>query len=277
MKGILNILILFILAQLLGLFTGYILLGDYAENPYVSIFYMDSGFENSIYDIFLLLFFILIGTALMILFLKYYKGNLLLVLLEFFLISVPSSIIFYSFLRIFLPYFESMAIGIFLGIFLAVLKFKFNFLKNICAVFASAGIGAVFGISFSPFFVLIFLAILSVYDYLSVYKTKHMVFLAKEIIQKDIALTISSSEIVEGKPKRSDLGTGDILAPVMLSVSFLQTNTYASFFAIIGATISVFLIFYFLENKKIVIPALPPIFIGMVLFLLIGYLSGLIF
>ncbi|MFA5049667.1 MAG: presenilin family intramembrane aspartyl protease [Candidatus Micrarchaeia archaeon] len=276
MNSILKILILFIFAQILGLFTGYILFDDYTRNPYVSGFYIESGFENSFFDIFLLFIFILIGTALMIIFLKHYRGEVFFILFEFFLISVPSSIIFYSFSRLFSPYLESMAIGIFFGILLAGLRFKFNFLKNICAVFASAGIGAVFGISFSPLFVLLFLIVLAIYDYISVFKTKHMVFLAKEIINRNIALTVSSEEIIGGKPKRSDLGTGDIIAPIMLSVSLLPVNIYASVFVVAGAFVSVFLMFYLLRDKKIVIPALPIILAGMMIFLFLGYIFGII-
>ena len=278
MRNILFIVLLFIAAQFLGMFVGSVLSADYTENPYIQDFYFTPQGETESFVVLLGLFvLILIGTAFLLLIIKYYKGKLLFLLLEFFLISIPSSIVFYSFARLQLPYSESMILGIFLGISLAAIKIFFNLLRNASAVFASAAVGALFGLSFSPFFVLIFIVLLALYDYIAVFKTKHMVTLAKEILKKDIALTISSKvKIPKVGIKRIDLGTGDIIAPIMLEVSFLQFNPNASLLVLLGSSLAVFLIFYLSRKRKVILPALPPIVAGILIMLLFGYLAGVV-
>ncbi|MDD5023125.1 MAG: presenilin family intramembrane aspartyl protease [Candidatus ainarchaeum sp.] len=279
MRILLPLLIFFVVAQLLGIFTASIIYADYEDNPYVQGLYLKpEGESESFFTIIFLFAIILLSTAFLLFLIKYYKGNFLFLILEFFMISVPSSIIFYSFSRIIFPYLESILIGILLGCILAILKHKYSFFKNPSAILASAAVGAIFGISFSPFFIIIFLIILAIYDYIAVFKTKHMVSLAGEIMKRDMALTISSKvTIPKIGEKRIDLGTGDILAPIMLEVSFLSINPTASIFIFFGSTISVFLIFYLLRKSKMIIPALPPIVAGILLSLFIGYITGFIY
>ena len=219
----------------------------------------------------------LIGTALFLLIIKLYRGLFLFTLVEFFLISVTSSMFFYVISRNFFGYSESMEIGIILGIILAVFKIKFPSLKNLCAVLSAGVVGALFGISFSPLFVILFLVALAIYDYIAVFKTKHMVTMAKFLMKKEMPLTISVKEKVKGKPEqRMDLGTGDLLAPVMLEVSLLQINPLASLIAFLGAIGAIFCMIFCLRKKKMILPALPPIVGGMLLLLGIGYLIGII-
>lgn len=278
MRLILPILILFLTAQLLGIFVGSVLLQDQIQNPYVQDLYiMPQGSGESFLNIIIIFGMILLGTGALLLVIKYYKGWILFFLLEVFLIAVPSSIVFYSFSRFQFPYLESMGLGILLGIALALLKFKFEVLKNISAVFASAAVGAIFGISFSPLFILLFLILLAVYDYIAVFRTKHMVTLAKEVLKRNMALTISAKvEIPKVGIKRIDLGTGDILAPVMLEVSFLSFNPNASLLVLAGSTIAVFLLFYLSRKRKVILPALPPIIAGILVALLLGALFGIV-
>lgn len=278
MRVIIPLLILFIAAQFLGIFVGAILSQDYDQNPYVQeLYFQPQGADQSFLSVIFLFLLIIVGTVILLYIIKYYKGKLLFLIIEFFLIAVPSSIVFYSFLRMQFLYFESMVVAIILGSALALLKWKFSYLKNVAAVFASAAVGALFGLSFSPFLVLVFLVILAIYDYIAVFKTKHMVTLAKEVLKRDMALTISSkAKIPKIGMKRIDLGTGDILAPIMLEVSFLPTNPSASILILIGSAISVFLIFYLLRTRKMILPALPPIILGMIISLIIGVVLGII-
>jgi len=273
-----HLIAFFILAQLIGIYTGSILFHDYDTNPYVQEFYLKQKTTDESY-VHLLLFLsaMLIGTVFFLLLIKIYRGLLLFILVEFFLISVTSSIFFYAISRNFLGYLESMELGIFLGIILAILKIKFPHLKNFVAVISAGVVGALFGVSFSPIFVVLFLVALAIYDYIAVFKTKHMVTLAKFLMKKEMPLTISVKEKVKGKPEqRMDLGTGDILAPAMLEVSFLQINPIASFIAFLGAVTAILCMIYCLRKKKMIFPALPPIVAGMLLFLGIGYLVGLV-
>ena len=195
--------------------------------------------------------------------------------LEFVMIATSSSIVFYAFLRLALGYGDSTMMGIILGLAFAAAKGLRPSLKNAAAILATAGVGVVFGISLGLFPVVLFLILLSIYDYLSVFTTKHMVEMANFVVQKDLAFTVTA----RGPPpapgereQRVDLGTGDMVAPIMLEVSAMTFNPVATVFAFAGAVISLWLFLFYVWKKKMVLPALPPIVLGMLTALLIGFL-----
>jgi len=151
---------------------------------------------------------------------------------------------------------------------------------DLALIFAIAGIGAGLGLSFTPEMVILLLLIFSIYDFIAVYKTKHMIKMAKEMIthgailgivvpQKISDLKAHLKEVKAGG-KFLILGAGDIVFPLILAVSLIPQGILASlivaFFALVGFFIG-FLIFL---SKKIhtPMPALPPI----ALFSIIGYL-----
>ena len=125
---------------------------------------------------------------------------------------------------------------------------------------------------------MLFLILLSIYDFLSVFATKHMVEMAEFIVKKDMAFTVTARAPPEkpgGKEQRIDLGTGDMIAPIMLEVSALSISPVASACVFIGAVVSMGIFLTFVFRKKMVLPALPPIVLGMIVGLLAGYLLGL--
>jgi len=270
-----KILLFFLVAQALGLYAGVVVLTDLLKNPYVSPFLISTDKANP-ENAFLLFVFVLLGAAIMALLIKkFFTHELIFAVLEYFLIAVSSSIVFYSFLRVLFGYEISMAIGILLALALAMAKFFFAPLKNIAAIMATAGVGVVFGVSFSPEVVIIFIILLTVYDYVAVFITKHMVDFASFVIKKNMAFTITAKGIVEGKEKMIDIGSGDFTVPVTLEVALLSFNPVASLAALVGAAIAVGVFLYFVWKKHIVLPALPPISLGMFVALLLGFLAGL--
>jgi uncharacterized membrane protein len=72
--------------------------------------------------------------------------------------------------------------------------------------------------------------------------------------------------------QRMDLGTGDLIAPVMLEVSAMAYNPLATVFVFAGAIVALALFMVAVYKKKMVLPALPPIVLGMVLSLMMGFL-----
>jgi presenilin-like A22 family membrane protease len=66
-----------------------------------------------------------------------------------------------------------------------------------------------------------------------------------------------------------ELGTGDLAIPAMLIVSALKISFWHGIFAMLGATIGMSLLFFFIEKKKGYWPALPPIVFFALLMLLI--------
>jgi hypothetical protein len=66
-----------------------------------------------------------------------------------------------------------------------------------------------------------------------------------------------------------------MIAPIMMEVSALTISPIASAFVFIGAVVSMGLFLTYVWKKKMVLPALPPIVLGMIVGLLAGFLLGL--
>jgi presenilin-like A22 family membrane protease len=143
---------------------------------------------------------------------------------------------------------------------------------------ATAGVGVIFGISLGLTPLILFLIFLSVYDFISVFKTKHMVEMADFIVSKEMAFTVTAKAPPKApgqKEQRIDLGTGDMIAPIMLEVAVLPLSPIATIFVFVGAVVSLGIFLSLVWKKKMVLPALPPIVLGMILSLAIGFLLRL--
>ncbi|HID73156.1 TPA: hypothetical protein EYP38_04390, partial [Candidatus Micrarchaeota archaeon] len=215
------------------------------------------------------------GAAGMILAIRLLKLPAIFRILEFMLLAGAASIVFYSFLRLAFGFEISMLGGILLGLALSVAKYFRPSLKNAAVILATAGVGVVFGVSLGLVPLILFLVLLSIYDYSAVFFTKHMVELADYIVKKDLAFTVTAKETLPGREERRiDLGTGDLIAPIILEVSTLAYNPVATVFVFVGALVSMGLFLSMVWKRKMVLPALPPIVAGMIVFLLIGMVLG---
>lgn len=153
------------------------------------------------------------------------------------------------------------------------------FVHNLAIIFGIAGIGSTLGFSFSPEVMILLLIVFSAYDYIAVFKTKHMVKMAKEMIEARAILgfilpqKISNffADLKEVKPggKFLILGGGDVAFPLIFCISLIPSGILNSLivaiFAFLGLLVS-FLLFISQEARK-PIPALPPI----ALFSIIGF------
>lgn len=163
------------------------------------------------------------------------------------------------------------------------LKSSSIFIHNLCVILGISGVGAFLGLRMEPRIVIFLFLIFSVYDFIAVYKTKHMVKMAKEMIEHQaiIAMVIpQKAEDFQGKLKdiRTGgkfmvLGGGDIVFPLLLSTSLVSQGILPALitgiFSLFGLFLS-FLIFIRQKERK-PIPALPPI----ALFCILGYLMVL--
>ena len=64
------------------------------------------------------------------------------------------------------------------------------------------------------------LVLLSVYDYVAVFKTKHMVTLAKSVTKKNLSFTYA----LPTKEHQFELGTGDLVMPLVFATSVLAST-----------------------------------------------------
>lgn len=277
MKMIGTILAFFMIAQVLGIFTGFIVLTDLYRNPYVSFLVITADSEQPV-NALLFVLYILFGAVLMMVLVKFFSHHFFIFrILEFVLIAAASSIVFYAFLRLTAGYTISTFGGILLGLLFSTTKLAMHSLKNAAAIFATAGVGVVFGISLGIVPLIFFLIFLSIYDYISVFATKHMVELADFVVEKDLAFTVTAKTppVRPGaKEKRIDLGTGDLIAPIMLEVSALSFSVAAAGLVFLGAMVSMSIFLALVWKKRTVLPALPPIVLGMVSGLLAGFILG---
>ena len=268
------LLLMFIVTQILGVYTGAYIVEDALTNEYVgNLMVIDVGGATLIYFICA----VILGAAIFII-LHRLHITLLFTLLEIAVISATSSVFFYAVLKPFLHLtLESMVIAILFGLIFAVLKQFFHGLKNVAAVISSAGAGAVFGFTFGFMTALIFLFILAIYDYISVFKTKHMVTMANEIVQRDMAFTVSAEKTLpNGKKSRLDLGTGDLSLPIMVEVAAYAISPTLAIAAFCGATLGTLFVLYMAWKEHAVLPALPPIATGIFIFTIGTILLGLV-
>lgn len=273
MNLLLKLVGMFLIAQVLGIYAGSFIIEDAKTNEVVSYMLIEEAGPETIPWFVLAILF---GAAIFLAIARL-KIPLLFTLLEIAVISATSSVLFYSLIKPLLGLtLESMAAGIILGLALAGAKQIFPGLKNLAALFSSAGAGAVFGFTFGFFAAMLFLLILAVYDYISVYKTKHMVTMANEIVKRNMAFTISARQkLPSGKESRLDLGTGDLSLPIMAEVSAYSISPLLSIWALGGAIAGVAIVLFTAWKRKEILPALPPIALGILLFTLFAILAGL--
>jgi len=284
LKQVTSIMLLFLAAQMLGIFTGIVLINAAQVYPeFENLNVAPGGDSASPISSALFLGYVLLGAVLMILVIKYYKGVMLFKLVEAASIFIAGNIVFYVFFIAFaVPY--DWLWAMLLATALTVARFFRPDLKNVAAVVASAGIGAVFGFSLDFVPTLLFVAGLSLYDFIAVFLTGHMIYMAKELGKRNLAFSVSATEMEYSRktrkkePSTLELGTGDMVMPLMLAVSAykLSFNFYDSFAVIVGAAIGLAAVLWYVTSRRSFLPALPPIaffaLIALGIFRLVGAL-----
>jgi presenilin-like A22 family membrane protease len=255
-KEIIYFIILFVVIHIIGLFTAnyYIQqgmnVGVFTNNP------------NSLLNSVLIITYIIVLTAGMLLLKKVFKKGRFLYIFEYLALFAGCSIVFMTFLSEVLAYF--------LAVYLLLIKTIYNdykrtslWINNILLAIALAGAGTMLGISLGIIPIMFFIFLLSVYDIVAVFYTKHMLVLAKTITEKKLAFLF----VIPTKKKELRLGGGDIAIPMMVSASLFNVllPKYCFFIVmlpIIGIWISsvlgLLITFYVLDITKAKgLPALP--------------------
>lgn len=158
------------------------------------------------------------------------------------------------------------------------------FLHNLIMILGLAGVGAVLGLQIAPLVAVALLIILSLYDFIAVYKTKHMVKMAKEMIEQGTILALivpqkisdfkAGIKEVKAGGKFLILGGGDVAFPLLLCASLVSDGIINSLIVFVFALIGLFFSFWIFISQKTrkPIPALPLI----ALFSIIGFLLTLL-
>ena len=166
-----------------------------------------------------------------------------------------------------------------------VLRSKIVLFHNLGMILAVAGVGAVMGLSLTPIATVLLLLILSFYDIIAVYKTRHMVQLAENMIRaraiSGIVIPQTSKDWFESleniRPggRFMILGSGDLIMPLILAASVAGLHGLAAgltvfLFSSIGLFLTYFL--FVTQRKKRPMAALPPIAVMAI----IGYLVSIV-
>ncbi len=243
-------------------------------------------------SIFSFLIYFLIVTLIILAFLKISKRGSGVLLQIFFVLAIFSGldILFSTFLLE--PWATFLAAG------LVMIRFIYPtvLLHNLVVVGGLAGVGGLLGITLFPRDVIILLIILAVYDVIAVYKTKHMVKMAKVMIEKRVILGIIIPEKILGlKASMRDveqdkipvrrilrpgkmgqfmiLGGGDLVLPLLLIASVVNQNIWQGIIVLIFALLGLLTMhLIFIKLKSRPMPALPPL----ALFSILGYLVSLL-
>lgn len=290
MKDVVKIIAMYAIAQVIGL----IVMSAFVQANTVEMFAYGQYSMNDI-------FFMILGFAFTVIFLvvlvSRYKGVLLYKIMEFVIIASATFVIFYG-LGLYVGY--GIEVSIALAVALSIFKFFNARIKNLAAILSSTGVAVMFASFFTFVDMIVFAIIMSIYDYIAVFVTKHMVLLASEFGARDISFSISAKQkvrktvnvkykgktrtIVKENIERIELGTGDIALPLAFSLVVFKLMAVQS----IGAAVSVFIVMStfsiislaftlaFVKKFRLFLPALPPILIGTVIGYVLAYVSGMI-
>jgi presenilin-like A22 family membrane protease len=260
-------LFLFILVQLLGIYVASTLIFQKPE-------------LIEIQQISLLAFFAIFALSVAIIFLamRFLKHKFGFKMLFVFLIVVGSKSVFSSMFSETISTILSLVV---VGLWVAI---PYVYMHNIAIILSVSGIAAELGFAMSFANVIILISVLSVYDVIAVYQTKHMIRMFKGMVNKGLLLAIivpfkrklwlTKTETVKPKKGFLLLGTGDLAFPLILAVSAVKYSIISSYFIAIGATFGAGIVFYLLVNQQQhkAIPALPPIAVCSILGFLVSLL-----
>ena len=244
-------IVIFFLVQLAALLAGV-----QFYNQQISVVENAASTDNSLY----LFATIVVFAVILLAILKFYKGKLLFRLLELAMT--------FTAVQLFVSLFASQEIALGAGIIAIALRLLVEQTRQPLLLLTVAIVGGLLGASLDILPAAVLALLLSGYDVVAVFYTKHMVTLAKELTQRQAAFSI---KVTQDKDKL-EIGTGDIVIPAMLIVAanrigktVLQVNgdvSLAAVLGLVGATIGLTALLLLLEKKKGYWPALPPITVG---------------
>ncbi len=170
-----------------------------------------------------------------------------------------------------------------LALTLAVVLVPNIAVHDLAILFAIGGITALVGISITPTAGMLALVLFAAYDVVAVYKTKHMVAMAENMIRSrtifGFLIPISwegfiwSKHTVRIGEQCMILGSGDIGLPLMFAASLVSTSLWSAVVVALFSAIGLFIthILFLNQQQHRPMAALPPIATMAV----VGYLVAL--
>ena len=149
--------------------------------------------------------------------------------------------------------------------------YPYVWFHNLVLILTLPGIAAVLGASLTPYAAAILLIFMSVYDYIAVYKTKHMVKMAKAMIAGRAIFAMIYPEHWHGFKSHLNeahagdglmmLGVGDFVFPIIMATSAYSISTLAAWTVLAASLFGLLLMHLIFTFQKVrrPMPALPPL------------------
>ena len=179
------------------------------------------------------------------------------------------ALLFVTYFYGFLPFIGILSVIPSSIILYLLIKTRHWIVVNISAIIIGATVTAIFGISMEPLPVIVLLIALAAYDYLAVYKTKHMLTLADSISEMKIPVVF----IIPGKERDAIMGVGDAVMPNILVVSgFIFGNCLIQpLVTFVSGIVGLVFLLSMVERSKKAHPGLPILNFSVIA----GYIIGL--
>jgi presenilin-like A22 family membrane protease len=279
MNPIYQIVLFFIVTQILALITGVILIDNSDFFAFMSVAPAEPYEEiNAFYFIGLMVLMAIILFIVLMLPIR----DLFIKVLEFLATVVASTIIIFVILYSGgLPYADVLAFFISLGLYIC--RYIIPSFRNVLAIIAAAGVGAVIGFSLDPLPVCILVIAVSFYDMIAVWWTKHMVEFARYFSKRATTFIVTAVElkkikvkrkgrmVTEVKPLTLQLGSGDLAIPAIFIVSVYKFGSiFIPLLTLVGATIGLYVVVSLAQKERKIFPAMPPIAAGALIALLVA-------
>ncbi|MFH1456040.1 MAG: presenilin family intramembrane aspartyl protease [archaeon] len=251
LKIITILLVLFFLAQFIGL----IVTSAYMISPELPLNIERPEMDEGTTSISLFMLIVVVTLlAILLINMKFFRFWRLWFLASVFLTLTIS---FFAFIK-------NETVAIVMALVLALWKvYRSNIIiHNLTEVFIYGALAVIFAPLLNIFFVAILLVAISVYDYIAVRKTKHMIKLAKAQSQAKVFAGI----LVPYGKKSAILGGGDIAFPLLFAAVIMQDfglSLFNPITYIVPVCVSIALAILFLKGEpKKFYPAMPYLTVG---------------
>jgi len=205
------------------------------------------------------IFIVLLFFTIFILLMAKYKERMVKYIILFFFFTASISI-FQAFFFLIIPSISTI-IALIVAIIMIILLIYHPewYVIDTFSIFIAGGIAAIFAISLSIEYIIIFLIALAIYDAISVYRTKHMVTLAKSITSSNLPLLLMVPKKVSFSYMKSDIGgderdavyvgLGDFIIPgILITASYMEKGWIGFSVTLAGALLGYAILMRLIEK-----------------------------
>ena len=271
MRALDVIVVMFLLTQVLSLGVGTLLIENQKANPSFAALNVAPDEPSSVMNAFYFLISILVGAGMLLIILMFPFRDKVILFIEFLSTTVACFIVFFVLLST-MGIANTDVVSVLMAVAMFAVRLYFTPFRNVLAVVASAGIGAVIGFSIDPLPLIVFAILVAIYDLLAVKWTGHMVQFAKHFMKQKTSFSVGfegtrrkrvmekGKAVMREEPWMIELGSGDMaIASAITVVSYKLGGFLFPLAAMAGSAVGLYLVMARAAKEKEVMPAMPMI------------------